>query len=458
MAWLPALACIRMSRAHFAGSRKGCQRVWPGGTRLISACRVGPFAPRREIRMKGSPPPGTLLLTAVLLISLNLRPAVAALSPLLETIRADLALGYPALGLLTTIPVLCMGVFPAVAVAATARFGTKRTLGAAIALLAVAVAARLAGQSAIVLFGSALVAGMAIAGAQTLLPAVVKQHFGRRAPQVIGLSATVMTMGAGLAAGTTAILAATFGSWPLALAFWAIPAVAAAAFWLPFARGTQVPATERRTAGDGLPWREGRAWLITLFSAVAFSVFWSVLTWLAQAYRDQGWSSIAAGSLLAVLTAAQIVGSLVLSAVVTRSSDRRPSMILSLLVSTAGLAGVALAPLAAPWLWTIVMGLGMGPLFPLALMLPIDYGHDVAAVRRLTVMTSSLAYLLAALGPFVIGWLRGATGSFTIPFLTLALLVAAMLPLVRWFRPAQMHVDGTHGTAPMTPNPAGRDR
>ena len=189
-----------------------------------------------------------------------------------------------------------------------------------------------------------------------------------------------------------------------------------------------------------------------------FSTFWSVLTWLAPAYRDQGWSSIEAGSLLAVLTAAQIVGSLVLSAAVTRSSNRRPWMILSLLVSTAGLAGVALAPLAAPWLWTIVLGLGMGPLFPLALMLPIDYGHDAAAVRRLTVMTSSLAYLLAALGPFVIGWLRGATGSFTIPFLTLALLVAAMLPLVRWFRPAQMHVDGTHGTAPMTPNPAGRDR
>ena len=402
--------------------------------------------------MKDLPPRGALLLIAVLLISLNLRPAVAALSPLLETIRADLALGYPALGLLTTIPVLCMGVFPAVAVAATARFGTERTLGAAIALLAVAVAARLAGRSDIVLFGSALVAGMAIAGAQTLLPAVVKQHFAHRAPQVMGLSAAVMTMGAGLAAGTTAILAATFGSWPVALALWAVPAVAAAALWLPFARGPRAPATERQTAGDGLPWRDGRAWLITLYSAVVFSSFWSVLTWLAPAYRDQGWSSIEAGSLLAVLTAAQIAGSLALSAVVTRSADRRPWMILSLLVNTAGLAGVALAPLAAPWLWTIVLGLGMGPLFPLALMLPIDYGHDAAAVRRLTVMTSSLAYLLAALGPLAIGWLRGATGSFTIPFLTLALLVAAMLPIVRWFRPAKVHVDGTRGTASTAPN------
>ena len=402
--------------------------------------------------MKDLPPRGALLLIAVLLISLNLRPAVAALSPLLETIRADLALGYPALGLLTTIPVLCMGVFPAVAVAATARFGTERTLGAAIALLAVAVAARLAGRSDIVLFGSALVAGMAIAGAQTLLPAVVKQHFAHRAPQVMGLSAAVMTMGAGLAAGTTAILAATFGSWPVALALWAVPAVAAAALWLSFARGMRAPATERQMAGDGLPWRDGRAWLITLYSAVVFSTFWSVLTWLAPAYRDQGWSSIEAGSLLAVLTAAQIAGSLALSAVVTRSADRRPWMILSLLVNTAGLAGVALAPLAAPWLWTIVLGLGMGPLFPLALMLPIDYGHDAAAVRRLTVMTSSLAYLLAALGPLAIGWLRGATGSFTIPFLTLALLVAAMLPIVRWFRPAKVHVDGTRGTASTAPN------
>ena len=110
--------------------------------------------------MKDLPPRGALLLTAVLLISLNLRPAVAALSPLLETIRADLGLGYPALGLLTTIPVLCMGVFPAVAVAATARFGSERTLGTAIAVLAVAVAARLAGRSDIVLFGSAYWQGL----------------------------------------------------------------------------------------------------------------------------------------------------------------------------------------------------------------------------------------------------------------------------------------------------------
>ena len=174
--------------------------------------------------------------------------------------------------------------------------------------------------------------------------------------------------------------------------------------------------------------------------------------------EDEDRWSIEAGALLAVLTAAQIAGSLVLSAVVARSADRRPWMILSLLVSTAGLAGVALAPLAAPWLWTVVMGLGMGPLFPLALMLPIDYGHDAAAVRRLTVMTSSLAYLLAALGPFAIGWLRGATGSYTAPFLSLALLVAAMLPIVRWFRPAQVQVDGARGTASAVSNTSGRDK
>jgi CP family cyanate transporter-like MFS transporter len=140
--------------------------------------------------------------------------------------------------------------------------------------------------------------------------------------------------------------------------------------------------------------------------------------------------------LLGALTAAQIVGSLALSALAGRSQDRRPWMVVSLAASMVGFAGVALLPAAAPWLWTIVLGLGLGPLFPLALMLPIDHGRDPAAVRRLTVMVSSVAYPLAALGPFLIGWLRGVTDSYTVPFVTLAMLVTALLPVVRWFRPA----------------------
>ncbi|HEX4246531.1 MAG TPA: MFS transporter, partial [Pseudonocardia sp.] len=50
-----------------------------------------------------------LLATGVVLLALNLRPLVVAVSPLLSTIRADTGMSATSAGLLTTLPVLCFG-------------------------------------------------------------------------------------------------------------------------------------------------------------------------------------------------------------------------------------------------------------------------------------------------------------------------------------------------------------
>jgi CP family cyanate transporter-like MFS transporter len=100
-----------------------------------------------------------------------------------------------------------------------------------------------------------------------------------------------------------------------------------------------------------------------------------------------------------------------------------------------GFGGVALFALAAPWAWSALIGLSVGLLFPVGVMLPLDYGSDPREVRRLTAMSLSIGYLLAALGPFLLGWLRGATGSYTVPFLVLVLACAAMLTQIPALRP-----------------------
>lgn len=111
------------------------------------------------------------LLAAVLLVALNHRPGVASIAPLLENIRADLELSHTAAGLLTTLPVLCMGLFPLAAARFAERLGLERALFAGLVLLALATAARLAGINPVVLFASALLIGVAVAVNQTLAPA-----------------------------------------------------------------------------------------------------------------------------------------------------------------------------------------------------------------------------------------------------------------------------------------------
>ena len=100
-----------------------------------------------------------------------------------------------------------------------------------------------------------------------------------------------------------------------------------------------------------------------------------------------------------------------------------------------GFGGVALLPAAAPWLWGGVAGVCVGLLFPIALMLPLDVESDPRAVRQLTAMALSVGYLLAAPGPLLLGWLRGASGGFALPFLVLAALCAAALVEAYRLRP-----------------------
>ena len=49
------------------------------------------------------------LLLALVLLAMNLRSPLTAVPPVLESMRADLALGPALCGLLTSIPVLCFG-------------------------------------------------------------------------------------------------------------------------------------------------------------------------------------------------------------------------------------------------------------------------------------------------------------------------------------------------------------
>jgi CP family cyanate transporter-like MFS transporter len=378
------------------------------------------------------------LLAAILLVALNLRPGVTSIGPLLETIRSELSLGHSAASLLTGIPVLCMGLFPVFAVPFARRVGHSRGLFWMLLLAAAAILARAIGQGGALMFATAVAMGIGIAVAQAIVPATVKQHFSDRAASVMSLYSMFTTAGAGLGAVFTVPLQNLLGSWPLALAFWAAPAAVAAALWLPFAGAERAGmSVDVRAAAPALPWRSGLAWRITLFSGGAFGLFWAVQTWLAPHFEEEGWTAARAGLLLGVMTASQIAIQLTLAAVADRWRDRRPIMMAGLTAAVVGLVAVALAPRAAPWLWAVLLGLGVGTVFPLALTLPIDYARDPQTASRWTAMSLSGGYLIAAAAPVLLGMLRGLTGSFILPFLALAAMGAAIAALVLGFKPVR---------------------
>jgi CP family cyanate transporter-like MFS transporter len=377
------------------------------------------------------------LLVGLLLVALNLRPAISSVPPVLETIRQDLGLGRAFLGLLTTIPVLCMSVFALVAPKISRRIGAERAVLWAVVLIGAAVAGRLAAGQPGVLFGTTLLAGVGIAVAQSILPAVVKGWFPDRAALVTGLYTVGITGGLALAALATVPIERTLGGfWPGALAAWSLLAAVAAVFWLPLtSRAQSVPRPEGAHERTRLPWRSGRAWSVALFFGAESCLFFSSLTWVAPLYVDRGLDEGHAGLLLAVFALVRVPSAFLFPALADRTGDRRPWLALTLILATFGFCAAGLVPLAAPLVWVVVLGLGVGGLFPLALTLPLDYSANAEEAGRLTAMTFFVGYVVAAVGPVAVGALRDATGGYAVPFVALAALGVGMLVASLRFRP-----------------------
>ncbi len=393
---------------------------------LIGWRTEGTTAPGRRVR-RG-------LLLAILLVALNLRPAIGSVLPLLETIRADLGLSHAATSLLVAVPTLCMGVFAFAAPPLSRRLGRFRAVFWAVILVGVATAIRYLGSAAPILFASTVLVGIGIAVCQTLLPTIVSQYFPGDEARVTGLYTACLIGGAGLASSGTTALQAVVSAWPTALAIWAVPVVPAVVCWLGKGSGTphrgETPAV---TSWDVRDVSARSPWYLTCIYGVAAILFFTSLTWIAPRYEDLGWSVERAGGLVTLLIFAQLVGALATSTIANRSPDRRPWYVVTNSVLVVGLVGVAHLPLVTPIGWTVGIGYGTGSLFALVLTLPIDYATNPTETDRLSSIVLGGGYLLGTVGPPLAGWVRGTSGTYWWPFILLAglacLLAVASLGL-----------------------------
>jgi CP family cyanate transporter-like MFS transporter len=382
-----------------------------------------------------------VLLLALLLVALNLRPAIASVPPLLSLLQSELGLSGVAAGLLTTLPVLCMSMFAPAGAALARRLGRERALSVALGLVAAGTLVRGAAPAAPALFAGQVLAGAGIAMAGTLLPGLVKAYFPGRPGVVTGLYTAALAGGAMAAAGGTVPLLDLFGGrWQLALATWTALALAGLAVWIP----VTAPITRRGADQGGarpergrLPWRSGTAWRVSVFMGGQSLLYYSVLTWLAPRYTALGWSKASAGLLLALFSAVQVASAVVMPALSDRSGDRRPWIALCASTATVTLTLVAVTPSAAPVLWAGGLGLAVGGQFALALSLLVDLSPDPASAERLSGMAFLIGYLLAAVGPVLAGALHDASGGFRLPFLVLAGVAVATMAVGVSIRPAR---------------------
>lgn len=362
----------------------------------------------------------------IVAIAFTLRLIFASLSVRLPEVVRHTGLSPGATSLLTTLPVLCLGVFAPFAPRLARRWGSERLLFAALVLIALGTALRAIG-SIWALFAFSLLAGAAIANANVLLPSLVKRDFEDRTSLVTGLYVMAISGGAALAAGTTVpIEQALRGDWRLGLAMWAVPVVLAVLLWAPQLRNRREGPSSQVLPVRGL-WRDLLAWQVALFMGLQSALAFSALSWLAPLLRERGLDAATAGLVLSTLILVQLVTCLTVPAIAVRARDQRPLAILLVAGGVAGMVGLLLAPLATVWLWAVLQGLAQGGLFALALTMVVLRAPDSHVAAHLSSMAQSIGYIPAGLAPLLIGLLHAWTGSMVVICILFALIGAALL-------------------------------
>lgn len=374
------------------------------------------------------PFPRAVLLLALVVAAINLRPGITSLAPLIERIAAELALSRSLISLTTALPVLCMGLLAPFAPRLALRLGLERTIALCMALIALALLLRVMSHTSVILIGSAVLLGAAIAVAGPLLSGFIKRHFAGHMGSVVGWYSLSMAIGGASGAVLTVPVTQWLGDdWARGLAVWALPALLGLLLWLYLPNRVEADSE----AAGGLPWRQPRAWLISGFFAIQAGLFYALATWAVARYQEAGLSLLQSNSLFSVSMLMGLPSSFLLPWLAQRFQNRYALLMGCGVMSSISLMMITFQPTVLPELWAVTIGFGLGGSFALSLVLPLYEAGSPLAVSRWTAMMLCMGYSLACLTPVLTGLTRDLAGSYQLPFMVLTGLALGMT-LLAW--------------------------
>lgn len=368
---------------------------------------------------------GVLLAIAVVAAALNLRPAVTSVAPLLGEIRDTLGTSATWAGVLTSLPPLCFAGAGLAAPWLSARIGLGRTISLALATLTAGLAVRTA-DGPYLMLGATLIACAGIALANVLIPVVIKSSFPARVGLMTGVYTAALQGGGALGSAVAPGTEVALGGWRQALAVWAVLAFVALVIWIPASRRHRATWKFEQTVGRRSLLRNRLAWAVTLFFGSQGFVAYIVFGWLPEVFIDNGIGKVEAGALVGLISLVGVPAALIVTPLAARSASQSNWVIGLGLTGAVGVIGMLVDPAAAPWVWSLLIGVGMSA-FSLALAVIALRARTAEDTAQLSGMAQGFGYLIASTGPFLFGLLHDVSHGWTVPFILFLVVYAVQV-------------------------------
>ncbi|MEX2402875.1 MAG: MFS transporter [Balneolales bacterium] len=368
------------------------------------------------------------LIIAIAIIALNLRPAIAGVGPLIHEIRLDTGLSNTSLGVLTTLPLLALGVFSFLTPVFTRRLGTEGTMAFALFILTAGILCRVIPAFPALFLGTAIL-GIGIALGNVLLPGIAKKRFPHNFGLVTGIYSAMLGAGAAIASGVSVPLSEGLNlGWRWSLGFWAIVSFVALIAWLPQLKNNDT-ILPRKSLLESLKHLSASkmAWHVAFFMGLQSFTFYVLVAWLPEILIERGMSPTNAGFMLSFVHAVGAVGTFLMPSWASQLKNQRLPVVVIVVCEFISIAALMLPSIPAVTFWMFLLGISSGSSFGVALLFIGLRSRDSDSANELSGMSQSVGYTLAATGPALFGALHDLAQTWTLPLGFLLLITLLKL-------------------------------
>ncbi|HFI0160541.1 TPA: MFS transporter [Streptococcus suis] len=368
------------------------------------------------------------IIAGIVMLGVVMRAPFTALPAILTDVAAGLGVEVSSLGILTSIPLIMFALCSSLAPRLAAKFGMEKLMALVLLVMVLGSGMRVLNLPA--LYIGTMLVGATIAFINVLLPSLVAANF----PKKIGLYTTIYITLMGVAATVASMIAVPIvssSSWEFFILLITGLVFMAFLIWLPNVRNNHRFASENQGNQKSSIWKNKAAIAFLIFGGLQSVLYYTEITWLPTISQSVGFSKAEAGLMAGFFNMTAIPMSMIIPAVLSRQTKemRRNIMLAISSVTLLGLVMMVLIPTNLI-LWSalhIILSFSNAALFPYMMLSFSMKTSSSQATAQLSGMVQTGGYLIAAVGPGLLGYSYPIFNSWLPLIIALALVTVVMM-------------------------------